>query len=94
MNVISLFNGISCGRLALARADIPVAQYFASEVDKHAITVSKANWPDVIQLGDVCNVMPSKLSQIDLIFASSPCQGFSNNGSHHGLNHKQSKLFW
>ena len=94
MNVLSLFDGISCGRLALARAGVPVRQYFASEVDKHAITVSKANWTDVVQLGDVCNVMPDDLPQIDLIFAGSPCQGFSSNGAHTGLEHKQSKLFW
>jgi site-specific DNA-cytosine methylase len=94
MNVLSLFDGISCGRLALERAGIPVATYYASEIDKHAIAVSKANWPDIVQLGDVCSINPEDLPKIDLIFAGSPCQGFSSNGKHTGLEHKQSRLFW
>jgi len=71
-----------------------VAAYYASEIDKHAITVSKANWPDIVQLGDVCSINPEDLPKIDLIFAGSPCQGFSSNGKHTGLEHKQSRLFW
>jgi site-specific DNA-cytosine methylase len=94
MNVLSLFDGISCGRLALERAGIPVAAYYASEIDKHAITVSKANWPDIVQLGDVINVRAESLPKIDLLLAGSPCQGFSSNGSQKGLEHKQSRLFW
>jgi site-specific DNA-cytosine methylase len=53
MNVLSLFDGIGSGRIALHRAGIPVTNYFASEIDKHAITISKKNWPDTIHLGDV-----------------------------------------
>lgn len=94
MNVLSLFDGISCGRIALERAGIPVKQYFASEIDKHAIAVSKDNWRDIVQLGDVVNVTAESLPNIDLLLAGSPCQGFSTNGSHQGLEHKQSKLFW
>ena len=94
MNVLSLFDGISCGRIALQRAGIPVKQYFASEIDKHAIAVSKDNWKDIVQLGDVVNVTANQLPKIDILLAGSPCQGFSTNGSHQGLEHKQSKLFW
>ena len=94
MNVLSLFDGISCGRVALARAGVPVRKYFASEVDKHAIAVSQANWPDTVHLGDVCGVQPQNLPKIDLIFAGSPCQGFSSNGTGDGFDHRQSKLFW
>ena len=96
INVLSLFDGISCGRVALARAGIPVARYCASEDDKHAIAVSRANWPDAVHLGDVCGVQPERFAKcpIDLLFAGSPCQGFSNNGTGDGFEHKQSKLFW
>lgn len=94
MNVLSLFDGISCGRIALERAGIPVKQYFASEIDKHAIAVSKDNWRDIVQLGDVVNVTAESLPKIDLLLAGSPCQGFSSNGKNTGLEHKQSKLFW
>lgn len=94
INVLSLFDGISCGRVALARAGIPVARYFASEIDKHASAISRANWPDTVHLGDVCGVQPEDLPSIDLLFAGSPCQGFSNNGTGDGFQHKQSKLFW
>jgi len=96
INVLSLFDGISCGRVALARAGIPVARCCASEVDKHAIAVSRANWPDAVHLGDVCGVQPERFAKcpIDLLFAGSPCQGFSNNGTGDGFEHKQSKLFW
>ena len=57
MNVLSLFDGMSCGQLALQRAGIPVTNYFASEVDKYAIQVAKANYPNTIHIGDVCDVM-------------------------------------
>lgn len=56
MNVLSLFDGISCGRIALERAGIKVDKYFASEIDKYAIQVSKKNWPDIVHIGDVKNV--------------------------------------
>ena len=96
INVLSLFDGISCGRVALARAGIPVARYFASEIDKHASAISRANWPDTVHLGDVCGIQPERFAKcpIDLLFAGSPCQGFSNNGTGDGFEHKQSKLFW
>jgi len=84
MNVLSLFDGMSCGRVALERADIPVTNYFASEIDKHAIKVSEHNYPDIIRLGDVTKVSYKdgvlysekgewNVGKIDLLLAGSPC---------------------
>jgi len=73
INVLSLFDGISCGQLALQRAGIPVNQYFASEIDKHAIKVTQHNFPNTIQLGSVVDVKAEYLPKIDLICAGSPC---------------------
>lgn len=56
MNVLSLFDGISCGRVALERAGIKIDNYYASEIDKNAIKIAQKNYPDTIQLGDVVNV--------------------------------------
>ena len=94
MNVLSLFDGISCGQVALERANIPADNYFASEIDKYAIKVTQTNYPNTIQLGDVCNVKGSDLPKIDLLTFGSPCQGFSNAG--YGLNFEdpRSALFW
>lgn len=77
-NVLSLFDGMSCGRLALDRAGIEYDNYYASEIDKHAIKVATCNYPDTIELGDINNwrQWPIDWSQVDLILAGSPCQGF------------------
>lgn len=78
MKVLSLFDGISCGRVALERIGIHVDAYYASEIDKYAIQVAQKNYPDTIQIGDVCRVDFSKyIDKIDLIIGGSPCQGFS-----------------
>lgn len=77
LTVLSLFDGISCGRVALQRANIPVAKYYASEIDKYAIQVTQKNWPDTIQLGDVKNVWARNLPKIDLLIGGSPCQDLS-----------------
>lgn len=77
MNVLSLFDGISCGQVALNRAGVEVNNYFASEIDKNAIKVTQHNFPNTIQLGDVLGVTGDDLPQIDLIMGGSPCQGFS-----------------
>lgn len=77
MNVLSIFDGISCGRVALERAGIKVDNYFAAEIDKYAIQVSKDNYPDIIQLGDVYNIDFSKLPKIDLVIGGSPCTYWS-----------------
>jgi site-specific DNA-cytosine methylase len=94
MRVLSLFDGISCGRVALERAGIPVEAYYAAEIDQHAIRVSQANWPDIIHIGDVSKVKGVDLGEIDLILAGSPCQGFSNNGVGLGFEDPRSRLFW
>lgn len=73
MNVLSLLDGISCGRVALERAGIPVTNYFACEIDKYAIQVSKKNYPDIIQLGDVCKIQSWMLPKIDMLIGGSPC---------------------
>jgi DNA-cytosine methyltransferase len=85
MNVLSLFDGMSAGMIALERAGIKVKNYFASEIDKHAIKVSKANYPNIIQLGDVTSVDVSTLPKIDLLIGGSPCQSISTLGDGSGL---------
>jgi DNA-cytosine methyltransferase len=85
MNVLSLFDGISGGRQALDRAGIKVDKYFASEIDKYAIQVAMANYPDTIQLGTVVDVDGYALPQIDLLIGGSPCQSFSFAGKRNGM---------
>lgn len=75
MRVLSLFDGISCARVALDRANLPVTTYFASEIDPHAIVISTKNYPDIVRLGDVRQV--SGLTDIDLLIGGSPCQDLS-----------------
>lgn len=94
MNVLSLFDGISCGRVALERAGIPVANYFASEVDKYAIQIAKKNCPDTIHIGDVTKVFAKDLLKIDLLIGGSPCQGFSFAGKQLNFDDPRSKLFF
>ena len=78
MNVLSLFDGMSCGRIALERANIKIDKYYASEIDKYAIKVAKENYPDTIQVGDVRNVKATDFPDgIDILLGGSPCQGFS-----------------
>lgn len=86
LNVLSLFDGISCGQLALQRADIPVNQYFASEVDKNAIKATQQNWPNTIQLGSVVDVKSEILPKIDILLGGSPCQSFSFSGKQNGMS--------
>ena len=80
MNILSLFDGMSCGQLALQRIGITNYRYYASEIDKYAIQVTQHNFPDTIQLGDVKAVNADSLPKIDLLLAGSPCQGFSFAG--------------
>ena len=94
MNVLSLFDGISCGQVALERAGIKVDNYFASEIDKYAIKVTQKNYPNTIQLGDVCNIKCNELPKIDLLIGGSPCQGFSFAGKQLNFNDPRSKLFF
>jgi DNA (cytosine-5)-methyltransferase 3A len=98
MNVLSLFDGISCGRIALERVGIKVDNYFASEIKEDALKVSKDNWKDIIQLGDVRNIRTtelSKLPKIDLLLFGSPCQDLSNAMKNRkGLTGSKSVLFY
>lgn len=73
MKVLSLFDGISCGYEALLRAWVPVDEYYASEIDKHAIKVAMDNHPDIIQIGDVCQVKGEDYPNVDLVIGWSPC---------------------
>jgi len=96
MQVLSLFDGMSCGQIALERAGIPVDIYWASELDKHAIKVTMMNYPKTIQLGDVLNWRnwPVDWSKIDLLIGGSPCQGFSNAGAGLAFDDPRSVLFF
>lgn len=94
MNVLSLFDGMSCGQIALNKAGIKVDKYFASEIDQHAIKVTQANFPNTIQLGDVQNVTAEKVGKIDLLIGGSPCQGFSFAGKNLNFEDPRSKLFF
>ena len=97
MNVLSLFDGISCGQLALKKIGIKVNKYYASEIEKSSIAITQKNFPNTIQLGDVTLLDEEKLKElpkIDLILAGSPCQGFSRQGNHLNFEHKESKLFF
>lgn len=88
MNVLSLFDGMSCGQQALERAGIEVDKYFASEIDKYAIQVTMANYPNTIQLGSVVDVDGHSLPKIDLLIGGSPCQSFSFAGKRKGMSTK------
>lgn len=96
MNVLSLFDGISCGRVALDNIGIKIDNYYASEIDKHAIKVSQDNYPNIIRLGDINNWRSWDVDwgSIDLILAGSPCQGFSYAGKRLALEDNRSKLYF
>ena len=106
MNVLSLFDGMSCGRIALERCGFKVENYFASEIDKHAIKVAKANYPDTVHLGDVTGVRTKNQmlvrrhengnghQRINLLIGGSPCQGFSFAGGQLAFDDPRSKLFF
>lgn len=94
MRVLSLFDGISCGRVALERAGIPVETYYASEIHQPPITVAQKNYPSTIQLGDVTKVDGTQLGEIDLLIGGSPCQGFSFAGKQLNFEDPRSKLFF
>lgn len=88
MNILSLFDGMSCGQQALNRCGFEVTNYFASEIDKHAIKVTQHNYPNTIQLGSVINVDGYSLPKIDLLLGGSPCQSFSFAGKRKGMSTK------
>ena len=97
ITVLSLFDGISCGRIALERAKIKINKYYASEIDKNAMQISRNNYKDIIQLGDINNIdedIIKSIGKIDLVLGGSPCQGFSNEGKGLNFEDSRSKLFF
>lgn len=94
LTVLSLFDGMSCGAIALREAGIKVKQYFASEIDKTAILQVTHNFPDTIQLGSVVNLSAANLPKIDLLIGGSPCQGFSFAGKQMNFKDPRSVLFF
>lgn len=94
INVLSLFDGISCGRVALERCGFKINKYYASEIDKYAITVAANNYLDTIHIGDVTKVRAEDLDPIDIVIGGSPCQGFSFAGKQLNFEDPRSKLFF
>lgn len=94
MKVLSLFDGISCGMVALERAGIKIDKYFASEIDENAIAISEKNHKDIIRLGDVTKWREWDLPKIDLVIGGSPCQGFSRAGKCLNFEDPRSRLFF
>lgn len=95
MNVLSLFDGMSCGQIALERAGIKVDTYYASEIDKYAIQITQKNYPGTIQLGDINNINLKQFDNIDLLIGGSPCQDLSiAKKDRQGINGSKSGLFW
>lgn len=97
INVLSLFDGISCAQLALRNINVNVNKYYASEIDKKALEITNKNFPNTIQLGDVKEITNEKLDQlgmIDIIFAGFPCQDISLAGNRKGLSGDRSGLFY
>lgn len=94
MNVLSLFDGMSCGQIALNRVGIEYDNYYASEIDKDAIKVTQHNYPNTIQVGDVTKLFTTNLPKIDLLIGGSPCQGFSFAGKQLNFEDPRSKLFF
>lgn len=94
INVLSLFDGMGCGRIALERAGIPVGFYFASEIDKFTKQVTYTKWPSYIHKGSVVDVSAYDLPRIDLLIGGSPCQGFSNSGKGLNFEDPRSALFF
>ena len=94
MKVLSLFDGISCGKVALERAGIQVEEYVAYEIDKSAIQISKKNYPEIVQRGDVTKADFTEFKGFDLVMGGSPCQGFSIAGKQLNFEDPRSKLFF
>lgn len=97
MNVLSLFDGMACGRIALDRCGITPRRYFASEIDKFAIQIARKNWPDITHIGGVEDVLWPETFEgegIDLLIGGSPCQGFSFAGKQLNFDDPRSKLFF
>jgi DNA-cytosine methyltransferase len=94
IKVLSLFDGMSCGQIALDQLGIEVDKYYASEIDKYAIQITQKNYPKTIQVGDICELDPKDFQDVDLIMGGSPCQGFSFAGKQLAFDDPRSKLFF
>jgi DNA-cytosine methyltransferase len=94
IKVLSLFDGMSCGQIALDQLGIKVDKYYASEIDKYAIQVTQANYPNTIQVGDVTKLDPRDFADVDLVMGGSPCQGFSFAGKQLAFDDPRSALFF
>lgn len=94
LTVLSLFDGMSCGQIALRELGINVKTYYASEIDKYAIAQTQLNFPDTVQLGSVTDIRAKDLPKIDLLIGGSPCQGFSIAGKRLNFNDPRSALFF
>lgn len=94
MNVLSVFDGMSCGQIALEKAGVKIDKYFASEIEIPAIRVTQANYPDTIQLGDITKIRKKQLPKIYLLIGGSPCQGFSFAGKQLNFDDPRSVLFF
>lgn len=93
MRVLSLFDGISCGRIALERVGVPVEVYYASEIEPNAIKVTQSNYPDTTQIGDVTKInFHDYVGKVDIVIGGSPCQGFSVCGKQLAFNDERSAL--
>lgn len=94
MKVLSLFDGISCGMVALERVGVPVERYVAYEIDKYAIQISKKNYPQIEHCGDVTTADFTQYKGFDMVIGGSPCQNMSTLGDRKGLKGEKSKLFY
>ena len=94
INVLSLFDGMSCGQIALDKLGVEVDKYYASEIDKYAMTIAKKNYPNILHIGDVTQVDGTKLDKIDLMIGGSPCQGFSFAGKQLNFKDPRSALYF
>jgi len=94
VKVLALFDGMSCGQIALDKLGLSVSKYYASEIDKYAIEITQKNYPNTIQVGDITKLDPNDFKDVDLILAGSPCQGFSFAGKQLAFDDPRSALFF
>ena len=94
IKVLSLFDGMRCGQIALDQLGIEVDTYYASEIDKYAIEITQKNFPETIQVGDITKLDPKDFADVDLIMGGSPCQGFSFAGKQLAFDDPRSALFF
>ena len=94
IKVLSLFDGMSCGQIALDQLGIKVDTYYASEIDKYGIEITQKNYPNTVQVGDITKLDPKDFADVDLIMGGSPCQGFSFAGKQLAFDDPRSVLFF